>query len=62
MLTTVLPDEDDGEQHPWEWLCDLLRAQGVVVAPGDLKALPYEVVLSERVQRLLATRAQEPRK
>lgn len=61
VLTTVLPDEDDGEQHPWEWLCDLLHGQGVVVAPGDLKALPYEVVLSERVQRLLATRAQEPR-
>ncbi len=61
VLTTVLPDEDDGEQHPWEWLCDLLHVQGVVVAPDDLKALPYEVVLSGRVQRLLAIRAQEPK-
>jgi hypothetical protein len=56
VLATVLPDEDDGEQHPWEWLCDLLRAHGVVVAPDELKAVPYEVVLGERVQRLLRSR------
>ena len=29
VLTTVLPDDDDGEQHPWEHLADLLRQQGV---------------------------------
>ena len=54
VLTTVLPDEDNGEEHPWEWLSDLLRSHGIVIAPDNLKTVPYEVVLSERVHRLLA--------
>ena len=53
---TVLPDEDDGEEHPWEWLADLLRAHGVVVSADSLRSVPYRVELSERLQRLLAGR------
>lgn len=34
VLTTVLPDEDDGEEHPWEWLAELLDRQGVQGAGG----------------------------
>jgi hypothetical protein len=47
--TTVLPDEDDGEDHPWEWLAAQLREQGVDVSSEQLKTVPYEVVFGERV-------------
>ena len=55
VLNTVLPDEDDGEQHPWEWLAGLLRGQGVAATAADLRGVPYTVELSDRVQRLLRT-------
>lgn len=58
VLATVLPDEDDGEEHPWEWLADLLRAQGVVVSADSLTSVPYRVELSERLQRMLASRSE----
>jgi hypothetical protein len=50
--TTVLPDDaqDSCEEHPWEWLAGLLRAQGVEVAAEELRLLPYEVVFSERLR------------
>ena len=54
MLTTVLPDDDDDEQHPWEWLARLLGRQGVVVQPDDLRSLPYTVEYGDRLRRLLA--------
>ena len=54
VLTTVLPDDDDGEQHPWEWLARLLGRQGVVVQPDDLRSLPYTVEYGDRLRRLLA--------
>ena len=51
VLTTVLPDEDDTrEQHPWEVLALLLRLQGVEVTGEELRLLPYDVVLSERLR------------
>jgi hypothetical protein len=54
VLTTVLPDDDDiDEEHPWEWLAELAQAQGIDVTADDLRQIPYEVVLTERVlQRL----------
>lgn len=55
VLTTVLPDEDDGQEHPWEWLAGLLRGHGVVVRAEELRSVPYGVELSERLQRLCAT-------
>jgi hypothetical protein len=50
VLTTVLPDDDDiDEEHPWEWLAELAHAQGIDVTADDLRQVPYEVVLTERV-------------
>jgi hypothetical protein len=54
VLNVVLPDEDDGKAHPWEWLQDLLRAQGVDVPVEQLRAVPYRVELSDRVRARLA--------
>jgi hypothetical protein len=56
VLTTVLPHEDDGEEHPWEWLAQLLRAQGCEVSAAAIRSLPYNVEFSERLRGLLATR------
>jgi hypothetical protein len=47
--TTVLPDDDDGEEHPWEWLVELLHAQGIDASTDELKRVPYRVELSERL-------------
>lgn len=50
VLTTVLPDDDDtGEEHPWEWLAELLTAHGVEVSPDRLRAVPYVVEYSDRL-------------
>jgi hypothetical protein len=58
VLTTVLPDDDDTEdEHPWEWLAELAQAQGIDVTADDLRQVPYEVVLTERVIRRLSTSA-----
>ncbi len=49
---TVLPDdaEDTGEDHPWEWLAELLRAQGIEVSGAELRGLPYDVEFSDRLR------------
>lgn len=50
--TTVLPDdaEDTGEDHPWEWLCELLRGQGIEASPEELRVLRYDVEFSDRLR------------
>jgi hypothetical protein len=50
--TTVLPDdaEDTGEDHPWDWLAALLRAQGIHASVEQLRAVPYGVEFSDRVR------------
>jgi hypothetical protein len=56
VLTTVLPDDakaDTEDEHPWEWLAELARAQGIDVTGVQLRQVPYEVVLTERVLRQL---------
>ena len=55
VLTTVLPDDDDTDhEHPCEWLVELLRAQGIEATAADLRKVPYEVALTDRVlERLL---------
>jgi hypothetical protein len=57
VLNVVLPDDAEitGEDHPWEWLAELLRAQGIDAVPQQLRGLPYEVVLTERVLQRLPT-------
>lgn len=55
VLTVVLPDEgddDDGEEHPWEYLARLARSQGVDVNADDLRVLPYRVELTPAVEQL----------
>jgi hypothetical protein len=49
---TVLPDDakDTGEDHPWEWLSDLLRVQGIEVSTEELRGLPYAVEFSDRLR------------
>jgi hypothetical protein len=54
VLNTVLPDDDDGEDHPWSWLAALARGRGLDVTAEDLRVLPYEVVLTDAVIRWLA--------
>ncbi len=48
-LNTVLPDEDDGDDHPWSWLADLARGRGLDVTTDELRHLPYEVLLTDRL-------------
>jgi hypothetical protein len=56
VLTTVLPDDDDtDDEHPWEWLAELAQARGIDVTVDDLRQVPYEVVLTERVLQKLST-------
>lgn len=55
VLTVVLPDDDEtAEEHPWSWLAGLARSRGLDVSAGDLRALPYEVVLTDDVTHWLA--------
>ena len=53
---TVLPDdaEQTGDDHPWEWLAELLRDHGVAASPEQLRTLPYDVELSDRLRARLA--------
>jgi hypothetical protein len=39
----------DAEQGHWAYLSDVLRQHGVVVDALDLRRLPHDVVLSERL-------------
>ena len=54
--TVVGPDEpsdgfseEDAEQCHWAYLSDVLRQHGAVVDALDLRRLPHDVVLSERL-------------
>ena len=55
--TVVGPDEpvegssqEDAERDHWRYLSDILRRHGVAVDPLDLKRVPHDVVLSERLR------------
>jgi hypothetical protein len=55
VLTTVLPDgEQAQEDHPYDWLRELLRQAGVEASADQLRAVPYVVELSEDVLARLA--------
>lgn len=52
--STVLPDDDEtDDEHPWEWLSDLLRGHGVEAPVGALRSVPYVVEFSEHLSRRL---------
>ncbi|WP_052849455.1 hypothetical protein [Streptomyces avicenniae] len=56
VLNVVLPDDDDYPgDHPWEWLAELSQARGIDVSADDLRDLPYEVLLSDRLRDALPT-------
>jgi hypothetical protein len=53
--TTVLPDDDDTQdEHPWEWLAELLHVHDVEATAEELRLLPYHVVFSERLRARVA--------
>ena len=52
--TTVLPDDDDTQdEHPWEWLAELLHDRGIHATAEELRLLPYDVLFSERLRARL---------
>jgi hypothetical protein len=53
VLNVVLPDEDNGDDHPWSWLAKLCRSHGLNVTADELKSLPYQVILTEGVSEWL---------
>jgi hypothetical protein len=62
--TVVGPDEpfdgssqEEAEASHWTFLSGVLRQRGVVVHPHDLKQLPHDVVLSERLLARLGRRS-----
>jgi hypothetical protein len=60
-LNVVLPDDDDDpEDHPYEWLAELLAAQGVTASADQLRDLPYTVELTPRLESRLAAVAADP--
>jgi hypothetical protein len=45
--------QEDMERDHWTYLTEILRQQGIAVDTDELKGLPHEVVLSERVLALV---------
>jgi hypothetical protein len=45
--------QDDMETGHWNTLAETLRAHGVVVDAGELRRLPHDVVLSDRLRARL---------
>jgi hypothetical protein len=53
--------QEDMERDHWGYLAGILRQQGVAVDADELKGLPHDVVLSERVLALVGRDLDEPR-
>lgn len=55
VYNTVLPDdaEETGEEHEWQRFEQRLREAGVAVTLDELQALPYRVILSDRLRSRL---------
>ena len=50
----VLPDDDDSEdEHPYEWLRELLLRRGIEASVEQLRSVPYTVEFSDRLERRL---------
>jgi hypothetical protein len=58
--TTVLPDdaEETGEEHEWQVFQQRLREAGVAVTLEELRALPYRVILDDRLRARLGQPSQ----
>jgi hypothetical protein len=53
--------QEDMEADHWTHLSGVLRQHGVIVDPLDLKRLPHDVVLSERLVARVGGRRQAPK-
>jgi hypothetical protein len=62
IYNTVLPDdaEETGEEHEWQHFEQRLREAGVAVTLDQLRALPYRVILSDRLRSQLGQRTATP--
>lgn len=51
----VLPDdaEETGEEHEWGHFVDRLREAGVAVTVDELRLVPYDIILSDRLRAVL---------
>jgi hypothetical protein len=50
----VLPDDgDSADEHPYEWLRELLLRQGIETSVEQLRSVPYTVEFSDRPERRL---------
>jgi len=58
----VLPDdaEETGDEHPWDLLAERLNVLGVEATPEQLRRIPYEVILSRRLQERLSPAGEAP--
>jgi hypothetical protein len=63
VYTVVLPDdaEETGEEHEWQRFEQRLREAGVAVTPDELRALPYRVILGDRLRSRLGRSPSDPR-
>jgi hypothetical protein len=52
--------QDDMETDHWNALAETLRGQGVVVDASELRQLPHDVVLSDRLRARLGRDAGDP--
>src|SRR5436309_1660174 len=52
--------QEDVEGDHWAYLAGILRQQGVAADADELKGLPHDVVLSERLLALLGGHAEAP--
>jgi hypothetical protein len=53
--------QEDMEAAHWSYLAGVLREQGIVVEPLDLRRLAHDVVLSERLPARVGGRRQAPK-
>ena len=50
-------NDDTQDEHPWEWLAELLHVHGIDATAEELRLLPYDVVFSERLRARVMTDA-----
>jgi hypothetical protein len=53
VLHVVLRDESGSNDHSWSELAELARSRGLDVTADQLRQLPYEVLVTDRILRWL---------
>jgi hypothetical protein len=50
----VLPEDDlSPDEHPYEWLSELLLEKGIGASAEQLRSVPYTIEFSDRLERCL---------